>query len=93
MSTHYIKSFNNYFKLIDETGEIITLVSSSVMDVSGSTNTTISMTSLSGSVKYDGILQSFISSSETGSSAPQIISQSLWEEKRDEIKNYFVENL
>jgi hypothetical protein len=93
MSTHYIKSFNNYFKLIDETGEIITLVSSSVMDVSGSTNTTISMTSLSGSIKYDGILNSFISSSETGSSTPEIISQSLWEEKRDEIKNYFIENL
>jgi hypothetical protein len=93
MSTHYIKSYNNYFKLIDETTEIITLVSSSVMDVSGSTNTTISMTTLSGSVKYDGIRDSFISSSETGSNAPQIINQSVWEEKRDEIKNYFIENL
>ena len=93
MGTHYIKSYDNYFKLIDETTEIITLVSSSMLDDSGSISTSISMVSLSGSVKYDGILNSFISSSETGSNTPQIISQSVWEEKRDEIKNYFVENL
>lgn len=93
MSTHYIKSYDNYFKLIDETTEIITLVSSSIVDISGSMNTSISMVSLSGSARYDGIRDSFISSSITGSNAPQIISQSVWEEKRDEIKNYFVENL
>lgn len=93
MSTHYIKSYDNYFKLIDETTEIITLVSSSMVDDSGSISTSISMVSLSGSVRYDGIRDSFISSSITGSNSPQIISQSVWEEKRDEIKNYFVENL
>ena len=93
MSTHYIKSYDNYFKLIDETTEIITLVSSSIVDISGSMNTSISMVSFSGSARYDGIRDSFISSSITGSNAPQIISQSVWEEKRDEIKNYFVENL
>ena len=93
MGTHYIKSYDNYFKLIDETTEIITLVSSSMVDDSGSISTSISMVSLSGSVRYDGIRDSFISSSITGSNSPQIISQSVWEEKRDEIKNYFVENL
>jgi hypothetical protein len=100
MGNWFVKSFDNYFKFIDESSSMIVLTSGSI-DESGSVNTVIAFNYLSESVpKYEGIRDSFISSSfftssYTGSSepVPQIISESLWEEKKTELKSYIINNL
>jgi len=100
MGNWFVKSFDNYFKFIDEDSSMIVLTSGSVNE-SGSVDTVISFNFLSESVpKYEGIRDSFISSSfftssYTGSSepVPQIISESLWEEKKTELKSYIINSL
>jgi len=100
MGNWFVKSFDNYFKFIDEDSSMIVLTSGSI-DESGSVNTVITFNYLSESVpKYEGIRDSFISSSfftssYTGSSepVPQIISESLWEEKKTELKSYIINSL
>ena len=100
MGNWFVKSFDNYFKFIDESSSMIVLTSGSVNE-SGSVDTVISFNFLSESVpKYEGIRDSFISSSfftssYTGSSepVPQIISESLWEEKKTELKSYIINSL
>ena len=100
MGNWFVKSFDNYFKFIDEESSMIVLTSGSIDD-SGSVHNVISYNFLSESVpKYEGIRDSFISSSfftssYTGSDEyiPQIISESLWEEKKTEIKSYIVNNI
>ena len=100
MGNWFVKSFDNYFKFIDEDSSMIVLTSGSVNE-SGSVDTVISYNFLSESVpKYEGIRDSFISSSfftssYTGSSepVPQIISESLWEEKKTELKSYIINSL
>jgi hypothetical protein len=100
MGNWFVKSFDNYFKFIDEESSMIVLTSGSVDD-SGSVHNVISYNFLSESVpKYEGIRDSFISSSfftssYTGSSepVPQIISESLWEEKKTELKSYIINNI
>ena len=100
MGNWFVKSFDNYFKFIDEDSSMIVLTSGSVNE-SGSADTVISYNFLSESVpKYEGIRDSFISSSfftssYTGSSepVPQIISESLWEEKKTELKSYIINSL
>lgn len=100
MGNWFVKSFDNYFKFIDEESSMIVLTSGST-DESGSVDNVISYNFLSESVpKYEGIRDSFISSSfftasYTGSSepVPQIISESLWEEKKTELKSYIINSL
>lgn len=100
MGNWFIKSFDNYFKFIDEESSMIVLTSGST-DESGSVDTVIAFNFLSESVpKYEGIRDSFISSSfftssYTGSDEyiPQFISESLWEEKKTEIKSYIINNI
>ena len=100
MGNWFVKSFDNYFKFIDEDSSMIVLTSGSVNE-SGSVDTVISYNFLSESVpKYEGIRDSFISSSfftssYTGSSepVPQIIIESLWEEKKTELKSYIINSL
>lgn len=100
MGNWFVKSFDNYFKFIDEDSSMIVLTSGSVNE-SGSVDTVISYNFLSESVpKYEGIRDSLISSSYftssyTGSSEPipQIISESLWEEKKTELKSYIINSL
>ena len=100
MGNWFVKSFDNYFKFIDEDSSMIVLTSGSLNE-SGSVDTVISYNFLSESVpKYEGIRDSFISSSfftssYTGSSepVPQIISESLWEEKKTELKSYIINSL
>lgn len=100
MGNWFVKSFDNYFKFIDEDSSMIVLTSGSVNE-SGSVDTVISYNFLSESVpKYEGIRDSLISSSYftssyTGSSEPipQIISESLWEEKKEELKSYIINSL
>lgn len=100
MGNWFIKSFDNYFKFIDEESSMIVLTSGSVDD-SGSVHNVISYNFLSESVpKYEGIRDSLISSSYfdaeyTGSTEyiPQFISESLWEEKKTEIKSYIINNI
>ena len=100
MGNWFVKSFDNYFKFIDEESSMIVLTSGST-DESGSVDTVIAFNFLSESVpKYEGIRDSFISSSfftssYTGSDEyiPQFISESLWEEKKTELKSYIVNNL
>ena len=99
MSNWFVKSFDNYFKFIDDDSSMIVLTSAS-LDGTGS-DMVISFNYLSESVpKYEGIRDSLISSSYftssyTGSSepVPQIISESLWEEKKTEIKSYIINSL
>ena len=63
MGNWFVKSFDNYFKFIDEESSMIVLTSGSVDD-SGSVHNVISYNFLSESVpKYEGIRDSFISSS------------------------------
>ena len=84
---------------MDDDSSMIVLTSAS-LDGSGS-DMVISFNHLSESLpKYEGIRDSFISSSfftssYTGSSepVPQIISESLWEEKKTEIKSYIINSL
>ena len=98
MAIWFVKSFDNYFKLMDDDSSVIVLTSGS--NSSGS-STGINFNFLSESVpKYEGIRDSLISSSYfdteyTGSTEyiPQFISESLWEEKKTEIKSYIVNNL
>ena len=100
MSNLFVKSFNNYFKFTDEDSSLIVITSGSTDD-SGSVQTVIAFNHLSESVpKYEGIRDSFISSSfftssYTGSDEyiPQFISESLWEEKKTEIKSYIINSL
>lgn len=100
MGNWFVKSFDNYFKFIDEDSSMIVLTSGSLNE-SGSVDTVISYNFLSESVpKYEGIRDSLISSSYftssyTGSSEPipQIISESLWEEKKTELKSYIINSL
>ena len=99
MGNWFVKSFDNYFKFIDDDSSMIVLTSAS-LDGSGS-DMVISFNHLSESLpKYEGIRDSFISSSYftssyTGSSepVPQIISESLWEEKKTELKSYIINSL
>ena len=99
MSNWFVKSFDNYFKFIDDDSSMIVLTSSS-LDESGS-DMCISYNHLSESVpKYEGIRDSLISSSYFTSSytgslepVPQIISESLWEEKKTELKSYIINSL
>ena len=99
MGNWFVKSFDNYFKFIDDDSSMIILTSAS-LDESGS-DMGITFNHLSESVpKYEGIRDSFISSSYftssyTGSSepVPQIISESLWEEKKTELKSYIINSL
>ena len=99
MGIWFVNSFDNYFKFIDDDSSMIVLTSAS-LDGSGS-EMVISFNHLSESVpKYNGIRDSFISSSYftssyTGSSepVPQIISESLWEEKKTELKSYIINSL
>ena len=99
MANWFVKSFDNYFKFIDDESTMIVLISSS-LDGSGS-DVGINFNHLSESLpKYEGIRDSLISSSYftssyTGSSepVPQIISESLWEEKKTEIKSYIINSL
>ena len=103
MGTYFVKSYDNYFKLIDESSSVVVLTSSSLEIVtSGSAmHNMISFNHLSESVpKYKGIRDGFISSSYftssyTGSTdpIPQIISESLWEEKKTELKSYIINSL
>jgi len=98
MAIWFVKSFDNYFKLMDDDSSVIVLTSGS--DSSGS-STGINFNFLSESVpKYEGIRDSLISSSYfdpeyTGSTEyiPQFISESLWEEKKTEIKSYIINNI
>ena len=100
MDNWFVKSFDNYFKFIDEDSSMIVLTSGSINE-SGSVDTVISYNFLSESVpKYENIRDSLISSSYftssyTGSSepVPQIISESLWEEKKTELKSYIINSL
>ena len=99
MGIWFVKSFDNYFKFMDDDSSMIVLTSSS-LDGSGS-DVSINFNHLSESLpKYEGIRDSLISSSYftssyTGSSepVPQIISESLWEEKKTEIKSYIINSL
>ena len=99
MSNWFVKSFDNYFKFIDDESSMIVLTSASI-NVSES-SMVISYNHLSESLpKYEGIRDSLISSSYftssyTGSSepVPQIISESLWEEKKTELKSYIINSL
>lgn len=99
MGNWFVKSFDNYFKFIDDDSSMIVLTSAS-LDGTGS-DMVISFNYLSESVpKYEGIRDSFISSSYftssyTGSTTfvPQIISESLWEEKKTELKSYIINSL
>ena len=99
MGNWFVKSFDNYFKFIDDESSVIILTSAS-LDESGS-DVSITFNHLSESVpKYEGIRDSFISSSYftssyTGSSepVPQIISESLWEEKKTNLKSYIINSL
>jgi|TARA_B110000977_G_scaffold154193_1_gene195972 hypothetical protein len=98
MGNYFIKVYNNYFKLIDENCELVVLTSGSIdysssID-SASIHNVISYNYLSQSVdKYNGIRDSFISSSDTSSEAPLIISESLWEEKKEELKSYIINSI
>lgn len=100
MGNWFVKSFDNYFKFIDDDSSMIVLTSGSINE-SGSVDTVISYNFLSESVpKYESIRDSFISSSfftssYTGSAepVPQIISESLWEEKKTELKSYIINSL
>ena len=99
MGNWFVKSFDNYYKFIDDDSSMIILTSAS-LDESGS-DMVISFNHLSESVpKYEDMRDSFLSSSYftssyTGSSepVPQIISESLWEEKKTEIKSYIINSL
>jgi|TARA_B100001093_G_scaffold154731_1_gene147404 hypothetical protein len=96
MGNWFVKSFDNYYKFIDDDSSMIILTSAS-LDESGS-DMVISFNHLSESVpKYEDMRDSFLSSSYftssyTGSSepVPQIISESLWEEKKTELKSYII---
>jgi len=100
MGNWFVKSFDNYFKFIDEDSSVIILTSGSA-DESGSVHNVITFNHLSESVpKYEGIRDSLISSSYftssyTGSDEyiPQFISESLWEEKKTELKSYIINNV
>jgi len=100
MSNLFVKSFNNYFKFIDEDSSVIIITSGS-SDDSGSLHNVITFNYLSESVpKYEGLRDSFASSSYytssyTGSTEPipVFISESLWEEKKTEIKSYIINNI
>ena len=99
MGIWFVKSFDNYFKFMDDDSSMIVLTSAS-LDGTGS-DMVITFNHLSESLpKYEGIRDSFMSSSYftssyTGSSepVPQIISESLWEEKKTEIKSYIINSL
>ncbi len=99
MGNWFVKSFDNYYKFIDDDSSMIILTSAS-LDESGS-DMVISFNHLSESVpKYEDMRDSFLSSSYftssyTGSSepVPQIISESLWEEKKTELKSYIINSL
>jgi len=99
MGNWFVKSFDNYFKFIDEESSIIILTSGS--NQTGSLHSVITFNHLSESVpKYEGIRDSFISSSfftssYTGSTepVPVFISESLWEEKKTELKSYIINNI
>jgi|SaaInlV_125m_DNA_1040241.scaffolds.fasta_scaffold34103_2 hypothetical protein len=92
MSTHYIKSLDNYFKLVDETLQITSLVTSSYSNDSGSTEVSaITISSINDSSRYEGIKEGFLTSSMSGSSAPQIITQVEYESVKEEIKSYYLE--
>ena len=100
MGNWFVKSFDNYFKFIDEDSSVIIITSGS-SDDSGSVHNVITFNHLSESVpKYEGIRDSLISSSYftssyTGSDEyiPQFISESLWEEKKTELKSYIINNV
>ena len=99
MANWFVKSFDNYFKFIDDDSSMIILTSAS-LDESGS-DMVISFNHLSESVpKYEDMRDSFLSSSYFTSSytgslepVPQIISESLWEEKKTELKSYIINSL
>ena len=103
MGNHFVKSYNNYFKLMDDDSSMIVLTSASLelRDTGSALHNVISFNYLSESLpKYEGIRDSLISSSYftssyTGSSepVPQIISESLWEEKKEELKSYIINSL
>lgn len=99
MGNWFVKSFDNYFKFIDDDSSMIVITSASI-SISESSKV-IAFNHLSESLpKYEGIRDSLISSSYftssyTGSSEPipQIISESLWEEKKEELKSYIINSL
>tara|TARA_Y100000389_G_C17438398_1_gene506983 strand:- start:655 stop:939 length:285 start_codon:yes stop_codon:yes gene_type:complete len=92
MSTHYIKSFDNYFKLVDETQQITSLVTSSYSNDSGSNEiSSITIASINDSARYEGIKSGFLTSSLSASYTPQIITQTEYETIKEEIKNYYLE--
>lgn len=92
MSIHYIKSLDNYFKLVDETLQITSLVTSSYSNDSGSTElSAITISSINDSSRYEGIKEGFLTSSMSGSNAPQIITQVEYESVKEEIKSYYLE--
>jgi len=79
MANHYFKDTNSYFKLVDETHEIICVTTNF-------TNKCIAI-SFDETSGYDNMRDAFTDG------AADVISEELFEVKRDEVKDYINENL
>lgn len=79
MANHYFKDRDSYFKLVDETHEIICVTTNF-------TNKCIAI-SFDETNGYDNMRDAFTDG------AADVISEELFEVKRDEVKDYINENL
>ena len=81
MANHYFKDRDSYYKLIDETHEVICVTTNF-------TNKCVAM-SVDNSGGYEDMRDMYIAPAE----GIELISEELFEAKRDEVKQYITENL
>lgn len=83
MATHYYKMGDTYFKLVDETREVISVTTNS--------DNKCTAMSVDNSGTTHNISDEFNQIVEAGDA--QSITQSQYEEKRNEVKQYIIDNL
>lgn len=81
MANHYFKEGDSYFKLIDETNEVICITTNW-------TNKCAAM-SIDNSGGYESIRDIWLSQPE----GIEIITEEVYEAKRAEVRDYIIENL
>jgi hypothetical protein len=82
MANHYFKERDSYFKLVDETHEVICVTTNF-------TNKCIAI-SFDNDGGYENMRDTYIGGDVPG---VELISEELFEAKRDEVKDYIIENL
>lgn len=83
MATHYYKMGDTYFKLVDETREVISVTTNA--------DNKCTAMSVDNSGNPNNISDEFNQIVEAGDA--QSITQAQYEEKRNEVKQYIIDNL